>query len=297
MKIVYSLDPRNANICIYPFHISNEIIKAFESKESSISFPDYYDITIHFKENEWIQVTGTIRLGSSSSSIFNKYSGYRSVGIINYDKDTPSYIAYVKYISHSYYLAKEGEDVHITPTTFTIPDDYFNDRSNDIAVWHYCNTTDASDSIFTTSSWSPYNQDSNNIIETEFQKNRTGNVEIYIGCRRFMIEFNGIYGTQTDTHHGLKRAIQRKIMNKSDYDLIQVDKESKKCHSEETTCFCLDSIDLFDSILLPCCNKKVHKICMKPLANTSQPCPFCRKVNSIEKWRQIFNENVGIQIR
>ena len=63
------------------------------------------------------------------------------------------------------------------------------------------------------------------------------------------------------------------------------------------TCFCLEDVDLYESINLPCCMKKVHKLCIKPLANKAMPCPFCRAINSNETWESIFGEKVGIFCR
>jgi hypothetical protein len=140
--------------------------------------------------------------------------------------------------------------------------------------------------------WSPYDKESNSAIEEEFQRNRNGNISVYIGCRSFKIDINGIYGTQTDILHGLKRAIQRKMIKKTDY--VEPTMDDGDDDDDVETCFCMEPTSLYDTIALPCCKNIVHKVCIKPLVNQQKPCPYCRVITQNDVWESILGEQVGV---
>ena len=292
MNITYSIDPRTSAVNVYPFHISKQIMEAHESGKSSIAFPDFFNCVIHFNETEWIQTTSGAYFGSQQGSMFNKISGYRSVGVFPYIEEQKEYSTRIirKYGSH--YLVKDSDHGEIVQKSFEIPDDYFDEVESQIPVWHYCGKTTSDESIYLVDSWNPFQPDENDQIEAEFQKNNIGSLNVSIGCRTFKIEFNGIYGTQTDEYHGLKRAIQRKMIHESDYNPKQEDDEMDDDAVE--TCFCLEAITSFKSIKLPCCGKDVHKLCIKPLANQNMPCPFCRATTAKAVWETTLGESVGV---
>jgi len=292
MNITFSIDPRTSAVNVYPFHISKQIMEAHESGKSSIAFPDFFNCVIHFNETEWIQSTSGAYFGSQQGSMFNKISGYRSVGVFSYIEGQKEYSTRIisKYGSH--YLAKDSDHGIITQKSFEIPDDYFDEVESQIPIWHYCGKTTSDESIYLADSWNPFQPDENEQIEAEFQKNNIGSLNVSIGCRTFKIEFNGIYGTQTDEFHGLKRAVQRKMIHESDYNPKQEDDEMDDDDVE--TCFCLEAITSFKSIKLPCCGKDVHKLCIKPLANQNKPCPFCRATTAKAVWETTLGESVGV---
>ena len=102
-RVVVSINPRNCKGDIYPSKISKKVLDELNAGNVRMDFPQYYDITIHKRDDgSLIQTTGQVNFGTSSSSGYNKGGGYRSVFIIDIVDgqnvyEIPTYCYYQQY--------------------------------------------------------------------------------------------------------------------------------------------------------------------------------------------------------
>jgi hypothetical protein len=285
-RIVASIDPCTGKGFLYPSTISNKILNGLDAGNVRVDCSKYYGAIIHKREGgSLIQTTGKVIFGASSSSVYNKGGGYRSVFIIDIVDgqnvyEIPTYCYY-----QQYYYANEtirsSQQFQIINVNITIPDDYFDSDDELIPIWQYANSTTTSDdgNIYASTQWTSFSSDAIKTIEDAYtQTPDNGELPgLSIGIRSYNIKWNGVYGVQEDPVHHTKRAIQRILMKKSD---VKPDEMTggDGLQEEEGCCLCYERFGASQSITTPCCNKQIHSCCITPIANKGGCCPMCRSV-------------------
>lgn len=284
--VASSIDPCTGEVFLYPPTISNKILNGLDTGNVRVDCSEYYGAIIHKREDgSIIQTTGKVKFGASSSSVYNKGGGYRSVFIIDIVDgqnvyEIPTYCYY-----QQYYYANEtirsSQQFQIINVNITIPDDYFDSDDELIPIWQYANSTTTSDdgNIYASTQWTSFSSDAIKTIEDAYtQTPDNGKLHgLSIGIRSYNIKWNGVYGVQEDHVHHTKRAIRRILMKKSD---VKPDEMTggDGLQEEEGCCLCYERFGASQSITTPCCKKQIHSCCITPIANKGGCCPMCRSV-------------------